>query len=146
MKAWQILFLIVIATGPLVSCSKEDGDVQREPEKAAETAPQRAGTRTVEGILEYYPQDVKSVQAWIGSEFMVGETPIRPTETVPAETLRKMVGRSVRIEGVWNSGEKWEQPKPTDDESYLQNPSFSGGETVIRGSGIDAASILDVDK
>lgn len=144
MNAHQIL--IVFATGLLVSCAREDGDAPREPEKAAETAPQPTVTKTAEGILEFYPQDVKSVEAWLGHEFMVGETPIRPTEAVPAETLRKMIGRTVKIEGVWNPGQKWKQPQPTDDEAYLQNPAFPEGEIVIRGSGIEAASVLDVDQ
>lgn len=135
--------LIAIALGLLVSCPGCEGDAPREPEKAAEANPQPADTKTVEGILEYYPQDVKSMQAWLGHEFMVGETPIRPTEAVSSETLRKMVGKKVKVEGVWNAGEKWEQ---ADEEIHLQNPSFPEGEIVIRGSGIEAASVLNADE
>ncbi len=142
----SLQLLTVIALGFLVSCSGGEGDALGEPEKAAEATPQSADTKTVEGILEYYPQDVKSVQAWLGHEFMVGETPIQPTEAVSSETLRKMVGKKVKVEGVWNAGEKWEQPKPTDEEFYLQSPSFPEGEIVIRGSGIQAASVLNADE
>ena len=138
-------FLNVIALGFLASCSGGEGDALGEPEKAAEATPQPADTKTVEGILEHYPLDVKSVQAWLGHEFMVGETPIRPTEAVSSETLRKMVGKKVKVEGVWNAGEKWEQAKPTNEEIHLQSPSFPEGEIVIRGSGIEAASVMNAD-
>ena len=144
MNTCRILMMLAIVL--LAACSQEDGAVPCEPEKAAETAAQPTETKTVEGTLKFYPQDVKSVEAWLGHEFMVGETPIRPTEAVPAETLRKMVGQTVKIEGVWNPGQKWKQPQPTDDEAYLQNPSFPEGEIVIRGSGIEAASVLEVDQ
>jgi hypothetical protein len=140
------LTLLVTALTVLVSCSKEDGDVTQKPEKVAESAAIVADTTTIEGVLKYYPQDIKSVQAWLGHEYMVGETPIRPTDSVSSETLRKKVGRTVKIDGVWNFGETLSRAKLTDDEAYMQTPSFSEGESAIRGSGINALSVLEVDE
>ncbi|MGZ0163597.1 MAG: tetratricopeptide repeat protein, partial [Planctomycetales bacterium] len=42
---------------------------------------------TTRGLLTHFPQDVKSTEAWLGHEFMVGETPIRTTDKVPRDFL-----------------------------------------------------------
>jgi hypothetical protein len=77
---------------------------------------------TVRGLLRHYPQDVKSTEAWLGHEFIVGETPIRTTEKVPRDVLMKMVGENVEIEGLWNAGEKWEPPKPAEETMAVNRP------------------------
>lgn len=99
---------------------------------------------TVRGLLKQYPQDVKSAEAWLGHEFMIGETPIRPTEEVPREVLITMVGENVEIEGLWNAGKKWEPAKPEDEEFHLQTPSYPEGVVIVRGSGIEASSVRKI--
>ena len=90
------------------------------------------------GLLTHFPPDVKSTEAWLGHEFMVGETPIRPTEKVPRNVLMAMVGKNVEIEGIWNAGEEFKLPRPDDEESRSQQPSSIHGLTLIRGDGIEA--------
>jgi len=77
----------------------------------------------------------------MGHEFMVGETPIRPTKTVTTEILKQWEGKTVRIEGVWNPGEK---RKPAEEDQPLSSPIFPDESDVIVGSGIEAAKIEDV--
>lgn len=101
---------------------------------------------TVRGLLRHFPQDVKSTEAWLGHEFMVGETPIRITEKVPHNALMNMVGENVEIEGLWNAGKKWEPPKPAEEEFQLQTPTYPEGVVVVRGAGIEASSVKKVEK
>ena len=95
---------------------------------------------TVRGVLTHYPQDVKSVEAWLGHEFVVEGTPIRPTETVPAEKLLPLAGKAVRVEGTWNAGKEWQ---PTEEEASLSTPVFPTGDPVMVGSGVEASTVVE---
>jgi CubicO group peptidase (beta-lactamase class C family) len=95
---------------------------------------------TVRGVLRHFPQDVKSVEAWLGHEFTVDGTPVRPTQAVPAGELRKLVGKRVTVEGTWNAGEEW---KPEPGEQLLQTPEFREGQPVIVGSGVEATAVTE---
>jgi hypothetical protein len=106
-------------------------------------SPQPAETRTVRGVLRHYPSSVKSVQAWFGHNFMVDETPILPTGTVPEETLRQHVGSTVIITGVWNPGRCW---TPSAEEKDAQRPVFPENKIVIVGDGLEASSITPVNQ
>ncbi|TWT99018.1 hypothetical protein [Neorhodopirellula pilleata] len=143
------LFSMMIAVGFLVSCSGKNGNAPGVPGNVAGSAfptseLQSVDTRSAQGVLRHYRPDVKSTQAWLGHEFMVGETPILPTKFVPSETLRGMVGRTVIVEGVWNSGKTWSQPTLTDDDDFSQNPIFAEDAMVVRGSGIEVRSVSEV--
>ena len=100
---------------------------------------------TARGLLNHFPQDVKSDAAWLGHEFKIGETPIRATEAVPREILLKMVGENVEIEGTWNPGQQFKSPEPEDEEFGLQRPEFIEGINVVRGDGIEATSAKKVE-
>lgn len=117
-----------------------------EKQKIAEKDRESGETITVRGLLKQSPQDVKSTEAWLGHEFMVGETPIRPTEEVPREVLITMVGEIVEIEGLWNAGKKWEPPKPAEEGFQLQTPTYPEGVTVVTGAGIEASSATRIEK
>ena len=67
--------------------------------------------RQAEGILEYYSPNVQSSQAWYGHNFMLGDTPIKPSKDYPEEKLLKYVGKRIRVKGTWDAG-KTEQPDP----------------------------------
>ena len=97
--------------------------------------------RVVEGVLKHHPTDVKSVQAWLGHEFQIGETPIRATEAVSAETLKSLVGKTVRVEGEWNPGEKW---SPAEGEQVISHPLLPEGGEATRGQGIEASSVSEL--
>ena len=102
-------------------------------------------TITVRGLLRHLPQDVKSTEAWLGHEFMVGDKPIRPAEAITRDELMNMVGETVEVEGLWNAGKKWEPPKPTEEGFSLQRPSYPEGVIVIRRSGVEATSVKKVE-
>jgi hypothetical protein len=101
---------------------------------------------TVRGLLTHFPQDVKSIEAWLGHEFMVGETPIRTTDKVPRDFLITMVGQNVEIEGIWNAGKESKPPKPADEEYELQTPSYPEGQTIVREAGIEASAVKKVEE
>ena len=120
---------------------------KQKPDAETEANDRELGeTIAVQGLLRHFPQDVKSTEAWLGHEFMVGETPIRITEKVPRDVLINMVGENVEIEGLWNAGEKWEPPKPAEEGFQLQYPLYPEGSTVVRGAGIEASSVTKIDK
>ncbi len=97
---------------------------------------------SVHGVLWPFPQGVKSVEAWLGHEYMVGDTPIKPTTAVPTEQLLDLLGKTVMIEGSWNPGKEWE---PANEEVQSPRPIFPKNEAVIRGSGIEASKIIRAD-
>lgn len=113
------------------------------PTKLAEAGPSPPDARTVRGVLEFYPSDVQSVQAWYGHTFMVDGTPILPTDRVPEELLRKHVGRPVTVTGVWQSGTRW---TPTEEEKRQPMPVDPEKEVVMRGDGLRATSISSGDR
>jgi hypothetical protein len=93
--------------------------------------------RVAVGILRYFPLDVKSVEAWHGYEFMVGNVPVQPTKKVSKKVLMDLVGRTVEVRGLWNPGKARE---PGRDE-IEQRPNESP-EPVIRGDGIMAEVVI----
>ena len=99
--------------------------------------------RTVQGVLEHFPSDVKSSQAWHGHNFMVGKTPVLPTDTVPEDVLKKHVGNLVVVTGIWHPGERWQ---PTEEEMNMPTPVDPEKEVVIRGDGLEASSVKLVDR
>ena len=101
---------------------------------------------SVRGLLKHYPQDVKSTEAWLGNEFMVGGTAIRPTDKVSREFLLSIVGEHVEIEGPWNAGTKWEPAQPNDEALQSSTPLFPEGVSVMRDSGIEAMSARTIEE
>ena len=152
MKKHILLALGTVLGFSLTACDEgapgeKEIDPAPTPEEAVGADNLESGEKkTVRGLLRHFPQNVKSSEAWLGHEFMVGETPIRTSEKVSAEELMKLVGENVEIEGVWNAGEKWEPPEPTEEGFNLQHPSYPEGMTVIRGSVLEAASVRKVEK
>ncbi len=111
---------------------------------AAKTVPAKnmAMNRTAEGVLTYYPDQVQSAEAWYGHPFKVGGIPVHPTETVPADSLKKWAGQQVAVTGEWNPGRKW---SPTAEELNLPMPiSITAGDTIVRGEGIMAREIQPI--
>ena len=102
------------------------------------TQQQLPAERTVRGVLEYFPSDVRSSQAWHGHNFIVDRTPILPTDAVPEEVLKGYVGDQVIVTGIWHPGERWE---PTKDDMTTQMPVYPEGQMIIRGDGLKASSI-----
>jgi hypothetical protein len=96
---------------------------------------QHADIRTAEGTLCYYPSDVKSREAWLGHNFIVGDTPVIPTATVTESALTVLAGKTVVVSGRWNSGRKW---KPVAADEAIPMPIDRN--TVI-GDGIMIESI-----
>jgi hypothetical protein len=111
-------------------------DNKKETDKG-ETTPALLPKISVLGVLEHYPQNVKSVQAYLGHEFMVGDRPIIPTEKVPVEELKKFVGSKVTVKGEWNPGTKRE---PNEEEMLSQRPL--GYEDRMVGAGLKASEIV----
>ena len=95
--------------------------------------------KIVSGLLEHFPENVQSTQAWYGHYYMVGDIPVIPTKEVPAEILQGFIGSEVVIEGVWYPGEKW-QPA-TEEGISLPNPTQLGQAEVVRGDGVKISSI-----
>lgn len=102
--------------------------------------PSKAEIRSVEGLLRYYPSDVKSPEAWLGHPFMIGETPILPSETLSEAMLQRQVGKMVRISGPWDAGHLW-QPSPQEQHQSRPSPMQPG--VTRRGDGI-RATVLEV--
>ena len=100
------------------------------------------GLETVSGLLEYFPENVRSTQAWYGHYYMVGGTPVIPTKEVPAETLQKFVDSEVVIQGVWYPGEKWNPT--TEEEKILPRPTDLDQHEVVRFDGVKISSIEQV--
>lgn len=134
----SVLFLVSIC-----ACSSESEKVGAQQAEVESLTPHLGSKISVQGVLKYFPQDVKSAQAWLGHEYMISDTPIRPTNVVRSEQLRDLVGEIVTIEGVWNPGKKWE---PANEEIPYSRPIFPEGQVVIRGSGIEASKVLKADE
>lgn len=94
--------------------------------------------KSARGTLKHFPQNVKSVQAWYGHEFMVGDTPVKATGAVSKEKLMSFVGQKVNVDGIWNPGEVW---NPTEEEQRLSNPVLAEEVEVVRGEGIEVLAI-----
>jgi hypothetical protein len=120
--------ILIIAMACLTGCST----AQPTPE-----------VRSVRGVLQFYPSNVKSVQAWYGHNFMVDGTPILPTDQVPEDVLKKFVGKLVTVQGVWQPGKQW---KPSEEEKVMQMPVDPDKEVVIVGDGLRATMIALVER
>jgi len=94
--------------------------------------------KTVQGLMKHFPADVKSSQAWQGHHFMVGDTPVIPTAAVPEAELRRHVGKSVVVSGVWYAGQQWQ---PGEEEKDLPMPVMPDNQIIIRGDGLKVSSI-----
>ena len=118
-------------------------DVGHAEEKDKEAAGEVKPKVKVQGVLRHHRQDVKSVEAWMGHEYTVNGKPILATVEVTTKVLRKFVGKTVVVEGVWNPGKKWE---PSPEDAVLQTPSFGIDEVVMIGSGIEASKVELVEE
>lgn len=98
-------------------------------------------TRTATGVLKHYPSNVRSREAWYGHKYMVGDTPVLPTEEVPEEMLQRHVGQELVVKGTWHPGKRYQ---PTPEERNLPRPVDIPPEGVIRGDGLRAVSISPV--
>ncbi|HEX5790460.1 MAG TPA: hypothetical protein VFY13_04865 [Luteolibacter sp.] len=88
--------------------------------------PSTGQLRTAEGILQHFPSNVQSAEAWYGHPFMVDGTPVQPSEAVTEAVLLKFVGQRVRVSGPWNPGqvwkpsaEQWVAPMPCDPDDDI---------------------------
>ncbi len=98
--------------------------------------------RLVTGVLKHFPQNVKSVEAWEGSEFKIGAATIIPTKEVTREDLLKLVDQEVSISGNWNPGE---HRLLTEEEKLHSRPLLPEGTIDIVGSGLEATSIREIN-
>lgn len=94
--------------------------------------------RTISGYLKHFPSNIRSSQAWHGHHFMVGNTPVIPTDQVPEEVLKKFVGALVMVTGVWHPGERW---IPAEEEMNMPMPVDPDKGIIIKGDGLQVSSI-----
>lgn len=132
----------------IVGCGKQQpaggGAASSSQGTAAAEFRESGEVLSARGLLRHFPQDVRSTEAWLGNEFMVGETPVLPTSEVTREALLEFVGEVVEIVGPWNPGTKWQQADAESDEVQTATPMFATGADVFRGSGIEATSMKKV--
>lgn len=112
------------------------------PASAAEKISLMKEKRLVAGVLKHFPQNVKSVEAWEGSEFKIGSSTIIPTKEVTRDDLLKLVDQEVSISGNWNPGE---HRLLTDEEKLYSRPLLPEGTIDIVGSGLEATSIRKIN-
>ena len=93
---------------------------------------------TIQGVLNHFPTNVRSMQAWSDHQFMIGNTPIIPTPAVPEERLKRHVGSSVIVSGVWHAGKEWH---PTEEEKDMPMPAYPKKQIISRGDGLRLSSI-----
>jgi len=115
--ALAVVFIFV------VGCAKQGADTEQ---------------MTAKGIMEHFPADVKSPQAWQGHNFMVGNTPVIPTPAVSEAELLNNVGKSVVVIGTWYGGKQWQ---PNENEQNLAIPVNQENQIMIRGDGLKVSSI-----
>lgn len=144
--------LIVVAL-LAVSCGGQQAGEQT-PEQQPRQQPQLAPAvdaatqavseeRTASGVLQHYPSDVQSSEAWYGHNFIVDGTPVLPTEEVTSEALTAAAGKHVVVSGTWHPGTKWE---PSEAERMsMPHPVGPNTADVIRGDGILAAELTVTD-
>ena len=129
----------------LAACGGED-DIQQDVAHASgeggQAQVESSEPTSVTGVLQHFPQDVKSVEAWLGHEFMIGDTPIYPTSKLPHKQLLSLVGDKVTIEGTWNPGEERE---PAPEGAQTPTPFGSEDGPVMVGFGIEAESVTRAD-
>lgn len=135
MKVLMLMLAVVCLTS---GCSKPQPAAKTKPDPA----PAAVKLQTVRGVLRHHPSNVKSVQAWLGHNFMVEGAAIIPTAAVPEETLLKHIGKEVIVTGIWEPGRRW---KPA-AETVEQVPVFPESAIVNIGDGLKAASIKTVSR
>ncbi len=96
-------------------------------------APMYPPEERVRGVLKHYPAKAKSVEAWYGHNFKVGDTPVQPSDIVPEAELKKYVGQNVIVTGIWHPGEQW---KPTAEDESAPVPVQPVFGVVFRKDGI----------
>lgn len=139
------ILLASIGVIVIAACAREDSSDTAFPREAPsapaeEPLPEQ---KTVRGVLEHYRSDVQSLQAWYGHPFMIGDTPVLPTPEVPEDVLKKHVGNTVVVSGVWYPGERW---TATDEERNMPMPVDALEGAVIRGDGLKALTIEVVER
>lgn len=72
------------------------------PTDAAE--PPLDQTKSITGRLRTFSPHARSVEAWMGHQFMVGSVPLQATDTVPEAVLLAHVGERVTVTGGVESG------------------------------------------
>jgi hypothetical protein len=92
------------------------------------------GLQTVSGVLDYFPPEVQSQQAWYGHNFMIGNTPLQPTADFPAKKLRTYIGKRIKISGVWNKGTLF---NPNEPQQISAMPLSENDAPVMRNDGIN---------
>ena len=131
------LLVTILAGVTLSACTSNSIRVNAQFPEETKTKFQEDSKVSVQGVLEYIPS-TKSLESWLGHQYKVGDTPIKPTREIPTDTLQSLVGETVIIEGIWNPGKKWE---PSEEEELSQHPIFWDNETVMRGAGLEALTI-----
>lgn len=91
---------------------------------------------TLLGALRHHSQQVKSVEAWHGTEFTVDGQAVLASDKVSRDLLLKHVGQTVEVTGRMEVGEPW-TPDASDLSSHpVSGLDLDGSETVRRGGGI----------
>jgi hypothetical protein len=69
------------------------------------------------GVLQYFPPEVKSVEAWHGQVFKVEDLPLLPQTPEQKAQLEQLVGQKITVRGTWFVGTPWESdprlPQPS---------------------------------
>ena len=99
---------------------------------------QTSEEKTVQGVLKHFPSNARSAHAWYGHNFIIGNTPILPTDTVPEAILKKHVGKVLSVSGIWYPGKQW---KPTKEEMNIPMPVNPKNKVIVRDDGLRASSI-----
>ena len=141
--------LLLLSGSVIAGCSNEDPGPDQNPSPMQESALKQESVpeqKTVRGLLNHFPSDVRSAQAWHGHNFLVGDTPVIPTEAVSEETLKEFVGSKVVVTGVWHPGERW---NPSEEEQNMPrplDPPHPDQEEIVRGDGHKASSISRLEE
>lgn len=99
--------------------------------------------KTASGVLVHHPTDVRSVEAWRGHQFVVGEVAVQPSARVPEAELLRHVGKRVAVSGRWNPGVT---PDPASKGAPSQMPlSPKPGQPIVRGDGIVLETLRELD-
>ncbi len=91
--------------------------------------------KSVSGVLAYFPSHVQSQQAWYGHNFMVDNTPIKPTTDFPHDMLLRYVGKRIKVSGIWFKGEPFQNENAQLPMPMTQQEA-SQPQTVMRNDGI----------
>ncbi|MBA60894.1 MAG: hypothetical protein CMJ76_00870 [Planctomycetaceae bacterium] len=131
------LFLLILFGPLLAGCNNQQAtNEKKESVQEIEAIP---AIEVVTGVLMHFPENVQSIQAWYGHNYMVGNKPVIPTEEVPEDVLKTFVGLNVIVQGIWYPGEKW---SPAEEEQLSSaRPADSVQDETFRGDGIMISSI-----